>query len=1296
MSTLQDSPTTHSSPGRTNSPGQSEFSEAMVTFLRPLASLKLSVVLFALGIFLVLAGTLAQVEDDIWEVMSGYFRCWVAFIPFQVFFPRTWFPTLQNVPGGIYFPGGWTIGSLMTLNLLTAHSLRFKVQAKGAQVVWGGIVTLLGVILTWAIIEFGTGRDAIYETSNFSADFYWNVLRFGLLIPAIACGVAASRYAGTPARKVEFWTFGGISLFLLATSLFLIAGGQAVRLDNASMRILWQLIQATFAGSVLLGGCLLLFRKRAGIVLLHAGVLLLMANELVVHQLHEEANIILAEGETTNYAQDIRTSELFFMDRSHPEQDVQTVVPKSLLLRSLTKGEVIEHEDLPFYLKVREFYENSDLVPRQEQDANPATFGLGKTHSIQQKKKSPGTESEVDYPSAYVDLIDKETGEVRETALVSALSSALDKFDQISVDDEREYKLGLRFKRVYKPYSVHLIEARKDDYLGTSMPRNFSSEVRLLDETRNEDRRVKIWMNNPLRYSGETFYQSGYQKLGDQAVSTLQVVTNEGWMIPYIACMIVAIGMLYQFGQTLMRFLDRVVTGRIDMQTGGNRGRASGSEPHADGASQDGFVRGWLLAVVLVALCGAWYGKLAKETQPLPSEFDYQAFGRIPVAYEGRVQPLDTLARNSLRVLSSRETVRMEPARDKSSKGDSGPNEQPDKAQATIADDEPVMISATQWLLELVTRSDKALDRPVVKIDNEEVLSTLGLERRKSHRYSIDEIQPGIQKLIPAADQARKLRQETPEALSVYQRKVLELERKLGLVDLLSSSFHPPPIDPSRGNVSEQMQLAISFVRRLDERTPPLIVPPVPQATAKLEEGLRRENWETYSKAYLYDILFQGAFQIEPNPFSQKLGDIFNAYEAGEVGKFNKQVREYAGLLAKHPVEKIDVRKVNFEARFNAMSPFFWPAFVYVFAFMLAMAGWLLPNYLHTFNRASLCLIGLTFVVHTAAILARIYISGRPPVTNLYSSAVFIGWAVVLMGILFEWIYRLGIGNVLAGTAGFGSLWIAHGLSGDGDTFKVLQAVLDTQFWLSTHVVTVTLGYAATFVAGLLGVIYVFRRNPYSLLAVGGAVLLALMLMSPDYVSVEERNENLFSRVLQSVLAFKEQIPVWVRLTVPFLLAIPAAVIPLMRSRGTTPFQLTESLEKNLSRMIYGTLCFALWFSFVGTVLGGLWADDSWGRFWGWDPKENGALIIVLWNALVLHARWDRMISDRGLALLAIAGNIATSWSWFGVNELGVGLHSYGFTDGVLFNLSLFVLSQLTLIAIGLCSYSKKSSNLPV
>jgi ABC-type transport system involved in cytochrome c biogenesis permease subunit len=129
---------------------------------------------------------------------------------------------------------------------------------------------------------------------------------------------------------------------------------------------------------------------------------------------------------------------------------------------------------------------------------------------------------------------------------------------------------------------------------------------------------------------------------------------------------------------------------------------------------------------------------------------------------------------------------------------------------------------------------------------------------------------------------------------------------------------------------------------------------------------------------------------------------------------------------------------------------------------------------------------------------------------------------------------------------------------------------------------------------------------------------------------------------------------------------------------------LDENSRRQLLRVTYGTLCFAIFFSFIGTVLGGLWADDSWGRFWGWDPKENGALIIVLWNALVLHARWGGIVKNRGFAALAVGGNIAVAWSGYGVNEYGVGLHAYGASEGnVAWWILVFAASQLAIIALG-------------
>jgi ABC-type transport system involved in cytochrome c biogenesis permease subunit len=213
------------------------------------------------------------------------------------------------------------------------------------------------------------------------------------------------------------------------------------------------------------------------------------------------------------------------------------------------------------------------------------------------------------------------------------------------------------------------------------------------------------------------------------------------------------------------------------------------------------------------------------------------------------------------------------------------------------------------------------------------------------------------------------------------------------------------------------------------------------------------------------------------------------------------------------------------------------------------------------------------------------------------------------LALLIESLFRNSIGNVVAGVLGFTTLVIAHHLQFSGDTMEMMRAVLDSNFWLATHVVTITMGYGACFVAGVLALVYVLR--------------------------------------------------------------------------GTLTRSLDKDTAASLVRMVYGAVCFATLFSLVGTVLGGIWADQSWGRFWGWDPKENGALVIVLWNSLILHARWGKLVGARGLMNLAIFGNCVTAASWFGVNMLGVGLHSYGFMDSAFFWLLAFWASQLGVIVLG-------------
>jgi ABC-type transport system involved in cytochrome c biogenesis permease subunit len=286
--------------------------------------------------------------------------------------------------------------------------------------------------------------------------------------------------------------------------------------------------------------------------------------------------------------------------------------------------------------------------------------------------------------------------------------------------------------------------------------------------------------------------------------------------------------------------------------------------------------------------------------------------------------------------------------------------------------------------------------------------------------------------------------------------------------------------------------------------------------------------------------------------------------------------------------------------------------------------------------------------VHTSGLIFRTYLQGYAPVTNLYSSAVFVGWAAVLLAYFLERIYRNAVPSAVAGVIGFCTLLIAHHLmanSASGDTMEMMQAVLDSNFWLATHVVAITIGYSATFLAGCLAVAYI-------LLGVCSRWL-----------------DRAFNKESAQVVTAASRI-----------VGIPSGTVPGLAA-GTSANG--ETNGRAIVRMVYAILCFATLFSFVGTVLGGIWADQSWGRFWGWDPKENGAALIVMWNAIVLHARWGGFIRERGLMVMAVFGNIVTAWSWFGVNLLSVGLHSYGFTEGAFFWLFAFWASQLLIMALG-------------
>jgi ABC-type transport system involved in cytochrome c biogenesis permease subunit len=1325
MSTIPASQTTSVvSPTRSQPSSQTIAMRVQRAILGPLGSLKLAVTLFALAILLIFVGTLAQVERDIWEVLEIYFKSWTTWIDVMVLFPRSWFPhltpetarrwfvlgtlgggtaaalllwsnsrefpkakwlaaitfglsallaTAAFLRGGFVFPGGATIGALMGVNLLAAHLTRYSIQSSGTRRTLGFAVSALGLFLTWLVIRSGHNADGFQGAPPFSWSTLWTWTK--LLLAITSVGLLVYALLGTGQKKLLRIIWGSTGVCLSLFTLWLVASGDRTYLGDSGMRVLWQLMLATLAGVVLLLGCIPLFGRRAGVVVLHSGIGLMMFGQWFVGTYDSEGQISLTEGQTTNFSQDIRSVELAVTRPQSAEfsgQDDVVVFPvtRNGHETNLLNAKRLSHAALPFDVEIVDYLKSSSVSMQGASgaDSQPAVAdaGTNKEFRIVPAKPATGTSGEgIDLASGYFRLLDKKTGEAKETYLLSQEVLGMRNGQRRMFDLEQvtwngvPYRLQLRFERSYKDYRITLKNVEKRDYLGTTIPRDYSSEIHLVDSKRNVDQDLKIWMNNPQRYAGETFYQSGYQMDAFQReYSTLQVVRNYGWMIPYASCMICLVGMAYHFFFSLVRFLDR--------QT------RDGAEPKRRTRNSEAATSSWTRRLLVPALVLTAFTLLVARSARLPvakeSAMDLAAFGQLPVIYQGRVQPFDSLARNALRKLSDSETMNsVKPSKQLKEEwkdietrlkarfpkiaGEDLSRFQTGDAAGLIRlieeksgeDIYPIATvvqkqmytrqPAVQWLLDTITGSDASRRHPVIRIYHPQILALLNLKPRKYYRYSLEEIAPRMDAFQEQIVQAEQIQREDAGKLSLYQRKLLEVDGKLRVILALHRAFSPPefPALPTaeefQTNRDAARQKIEAFRTAMEEQEdafraiqPPLSIPPsnAPSEAADFDTSKR---WVAYASAWPVQVLKTRLMGMPMDANFKSLNDIMLSYLDSDATKFNSGVAAYAGQLKRNPPADLVARPsvandfvagrygsfYEFESVYNQAAPFRWCGGFYLLAFAVLAVGWLRwPTLL---NRCAFWLVVATFAYHSLAIVARIYLSGRPPVTNLYSSAIFIGWGIVGLALLIEYFYRNGLATVVGSLSGFITLTIADRLAADGDTMQVLQAVLDTQFWLATHVVCVTFGYATTFLAGIFGLLYVVR--------------------------------------------------------------------------GVFTPTLSREASADLARMIYGSLCFAIFFSFIGTVLGGLWADESWGRFWGWDPKENGALIIVLWNALVLHARWDGMIRERGMAVLSLVGNIVTAWSWFGVNELGVGLHSYGFTEGVLFALACAIGAHLVVIGLG-------------
>lgn len=595
------------------------------------------------------------------------------------------------------------------------------------------------------------------------------------------------------------------------------------------------------------------------------------------------------------------------------------------------------------------------------------------------------------------------------------------------------------------------------------------------------------------------------------------------------------------------------------------------------------------------------------------------AFNQLAILDEGRIKPVETYARKFLLQLSGRERYDKE--------------------------------SAAEWFARFLFAPRTTLEDKVFLINNPEIAEALKLELDKHRRYSFKQLESGFDKLQELATTAQTIEFKSQ---SLVEKEIIRVYSNAQLYIRLSGAFlygfpHPDfTIDLPQ--VRQLLELPdsinqFSFFDIVDKSDR------LHQATQGLQNK-EQSQWDEIDQIMIR--LINGLFFWMENYTNCPLGiiptksqedeqwlspldviamdfqdpdyslevklvrDMTVHYWNAEQLQFDLSVRAFQDVIKKQwtPAEKKAVTKIPLELLYNKLNFFLWAKLFYGITFLLFLFSLLSQRRL--FYPLACAGVILGFVPHLTALVMRIIIMSRPPVSSLYETFIFVGLIAVILGIILELVNKNWLGLLVSSVGGLVLLLVAGKFASEGDTMKMLVAVLNSNFWLSTHVLSITTGYAGCSVAGIVGHIYILQA-----------------LTNP---SDKKRLDITYKNLL-------------------------------------------------------GILGFGLTMTFLGTTLGGIWADQSWGRFWGWDPKENGALLIVLWCAIIFHARIAKLIGPLGVAIGCVLGLVVVMWAWFGVNLLSVGLHSYGFTSGIANVLALYMLAELIFITGSVVVLKRKKFN---
>jgi ABC-type transport system involved in cytochrome c biogenesis permease subunit len=578
-----------------------------------------------------------------------------------------------------------------------------------------------------------------------------------------------------------------------------------------------------------------------------------------------------------------------------------------------------------------------------------------------------------------------------------------------------------------------------------------------------------------------------------------------------------------------------------------------------------------LVSFIIMIAVGLCLGSVSSARAAASAELSVAEFGTLPVAHQGRIKPLSVFAREQLEEFS----------------GESRWGKKP----------------ATQWLAALLFTPEQMEAIPMLRIASQTVRGFLSLPPQPNDRYSLRSVRAAMRghlnEVLEAVVAKERLLPLTPfqEQLAATYARLQHLQQ---LQDSLSMMLPlPEAVQKTAAGLGYSKTITVTELQKqrksLENRAD---AASLNAALAQIEErgqmsrvlAVIPSSWQGDGDWYSpWALRVNSKASPQMLAYQKRWAEMAQAYRSQNAPQWQQALaaaqREALSLGGSHytPLQ-LWLEEWYYRLSFLSLAIVGYLAFV--------VWGVIFTTPLH--RKLQLLPLFLGITCHGLALVVRMMVLHRPPVSNLYESVLFVSLLLALIG------WRMG-GILRLSAAGLAALLLllSQSLLAGQEQLPVVMAVLNTDFWLGTHVICITSGYAAAIITSLMAHYRLWQGK----------------------------------------------------------------------------------IQGNASHTLSLLALVSLLLTAVGTLLGGIWADQSWGRFWGWDPKENGALLIVLWLIWLLHGRVAKQLSEThylaGLAYL----NVVVALAWFGVNLLSVGLHSYGFTKGTATGLLSFIGLETALIA---------------